>query len=127
MPSRGDAVVAELAKQRQQNVLDEIVLGARAKVRSKLVATLSLGGRKRAMRVRLWRRHGLGTDVPEVAVFVVPVERLEPLAVERCVQLSQRIWAVGGFVEGLGGSHQVIDHPAEAGRRMSGAIVRLGQ
>ena len=71
--------------------------------------------------------HGLGADMPEVAVVVLAIERLETFAAKYLIELRERPRTVGPFVEPISWAHQLVDEAAEDLWRAVGFVVRFGQ
>lgn len=79
---------AELPEQREQHLFDQVILTAASEEVGEKVAPLLLGGRERAVRAHRQTRHRLRTDMAEVAVPVLSVERLEPLLRQHRIELT---------------------------------------
>ena len=87
MACGGDSSIPELPEERQQDLLDQVVLGSAVEV---VGEPLPLGGLDGAERL-MWvggggDGHGFCRDVLEVAALVEPVERLEAVAREALVE-----------------------------------------
>ena len=116
----------ELAEQRQQNLFGEVVFAALIQVSGGRSALL-FDGCERAVRVGLQRGDDAGAGVTQVAVPVVGVEGSKPSPGEHLVELLERVVSVWAFVQGVAGTHQMVDQAAEDLRRVGRPVVRLGQ
>lgn len=90
MTAARDAMKANLPKHGQQNVADEFILGGEVEIGSQLRLALLFLLAERPVRVGGRGYEGLGSEMAQVALFVVGVERLEAFPIQGNVDGLER-------------------------------------
>lgn len=111
----------------QQHLLNKVVLAATVEILRQQLPPLLFGLAERPVRIRREHRHGLGSDMAEVAVAVLAVERLETLAAKNLVELRQRARTIRTLVVTVGWAHELVNETAEDLWRARRTVMGPGQ
>src|SRR5260370_40325595 len=108
---------AELPKQRQEHLFDQVVFPSCLKVGEKQLPSFQFSSRKWSVRIRRGDGYSVRRYMAQITLLIFRVECLITFSSERKVEVSQSCRAIGTFVCSVRWVHRYTDHGAECRQR----------